>query len=78
MNRMHESCRPDGRWLAWIAAGVALEIWGLRRNVTLSHFTRDVLRTDVEAGRLAFKVLLAVGAVAFARHILDPEDNYLP
>lgn len=80
MVRRHALCRPQKRWACWIA-GVAgsfavLEYAGWPDD-TLSHFLRDVGRTDVPVGRAVFITAVALGGYALARHILSPEDNWL-
>lgn len=80
MTGKHESCRPDRRWTVWVAgvviSFVILETSGWPDG-TLSHWCRDRARTDTPKGRLAFQAGLALAGYGFARHILDPDDNWL-
>jgi hypothetical protein len=77
----HSDCHRLHRWDAFVGSflgvGVAIEITGWDNGGQLSHWLRDVARTDTTRGRVIFAAGCAMLTAWTVVHILDPDDNWI-
>lgn len=70
--------RAPWAWVGLWLVGLGVESWALknkRRELTLSHATRRVMRTDTIAGRVAFIGGWCLLTKWFVPHIVNHKES---